>query len=424
VSPLSILMFNQSWLSSELKALGHKVFSVSLTSNSVDFKFNEGGIELAEIADKLPEDFIPDRILYWDDSTVSWVLGLEEYNIPSLFYSVDAHQHHQWHGHFSSIFDKVLVAQKDYLYAFNKFSPNAQWLPLWATLEAPVEQTRDLEVSFVGNLDPQLHPKRAEFFRKIGEELPLTLGKGDYRETYARTKIVINQAVEKDLNFRVFEALSCGALLITERTNNGLLELFAENQDLVCYDTVEEAIEKAKFYLENPELRIAIARSGQEKVNREHSQVCRAKFFEAELLKLTKTLNPYRDYGASYSYMAGVVTCEGLKIPWGPKLIPKMRDNFLKLETIPLGEPTSVAILIAEYVARAASQEVALTFLERLKRKSPDNRALKLAAIQRLLYLERPDRALKLAAEISAEPEAVCGSINAELSKELSQPTL
>ena len=45
---------------------------------------------------------------------------------------------------------------------------------------------------------------------------------------YSESKIVLNASINGDLNMRVFEALTSGALLVTDRIENGLDTLFAQ----------------------------------------------------------------------------------------------------------------------------------------------------------------------------------------------------
>ena len=91
------------------------------------------------------------------------------------------------------------------------------------------------DVSFVGSLDARLHPDRVALLDALRGRLPLHVAEGPYADVFTHSRIVLNQTVRGDLNARVFEALACGALLLTERTGNGLLDLFADGEELVTY---------------------------------------------------------------------------------------------------------------------------------------------------------------------------------------------
>ena len=80
-------------------------------------------------------------------------------------------------------------------------------------------------------------------------------------------KILVNVSLNNDINFRVFETMATGALLITDRIiDNGIEDLFTENIHYVGYSTKEELVEKVQYYLKNEEERLKIAKAGEEAV--------------------------------------------------------------------------------------------------------------------------------------------------------------
>jgi spore maturation protein CgeB len=72
------------------------------------------------------------------------------------------------------------------------------------------------------------------------------------------------------ITMRVFDVLACGGFVLADR-NDALLEFFHEDIDLACYQSVEEAIDKMRFYLAHEEERRAIAARGQQKVLNAHT---------------------------------------------------------------------------------------------------------------------------------------------------------
>ena len=97
---------------------------------------------------------------------------------------------------------------------------------------------------------------------------------------------MINECIKGDLNFRVFEAMACGALLLTPHIGNGLLELFQEGEELVTYPDGDagKAAELARYYLEHEPERALIAARGCAKVRANHTAKQRAKTLEEALL--------------------------------------------------------------------------------------------------------------------------------------------
>ncbi|MFD1551795.1 hypothetical protein DNU06_02145 [Putridiphycobacter roseus] len=66
------------------------------------------------------------------------------------------------------------------------------------------------------------------------------------------------------LNLRVFEATGAGSLLLTE--NYPQIKLFFEpGKEVVCYDSIEDAIQKIDYYHKHPKEAEAIAKAGQKR---------------------------------------------------------------------------------------------------------------------------------------------------------------
>ena len=69
---------------------------------------------------------------------------------------------------------------------------------------------------------------------------------------------------------RTFEALATGSFLLTEWVPT-LEELFENKKHLVWYKTMDEAVELAKYYLENEIEREMIATAGMQEVLANHT---------------------------------------------------------------------------------------------------------------------------------------------------------
>jgi Glycosyl transferases group 1 len=246
---------------------------------------------LDDVLRQAPPGWTPDVILFGDDSRVLRVLGLEDAPCPLVMLSVDAHHHSAWHAPLGSAFDVVFVAQRDYLPTYSAAGvPAPRWLPLWAPdgLAAPVAEKRHA-VAFVGSIDPRFHPQRVRLLHALAGQLPLHVAEGAWAPVYAESRIVLNQTVKGDLNFRVFEAMGAGAMLLTEHTGNGLLELFADGEDLVTYPRgdLPALVERARYYLAHEDERAAIAARGRARILASHEEHHRA----AEVLEAMRGLD-------------------------------------------------------------------------------------------------------------------------------------
>jgi hypothetical protein len=146
----------------------------------------------------------------------------------------------------------------------------------------------------VGTMDRRLNAERVRFFEELQKKAPILVKGGGFLDVFPYSRIVVNQTVKGDLNFRVFEAMMSGAMLLTEDTANGLKDLFVPDQHLVTYakNDVDAAAAKIAYWLERPEECRAIGRAGREEILRAHCSIHRAERM-ASLLK-GRTRSPGR----------------------------------------------------------------------------------------------------------------------------------
>jgi len=406
---VKILIFNQDWFAPELREFGHEVVTCGSEphlEHRIPFRTNSLENILAGL-----NGFIPDVILWHDNSMPTFLVsGLETTPIPLVLFSVDTFHHYQIHTYMAEIFDHVLVAQKDYVSAFDGCGTPTTWLPLWAPRFVEASDDKKWPVSFVGNLNAKLNPRRVTFFEKLEPRIPIHITQGSYWEFFPFSEIVVNQTVMGDLNFRVFEAMMCGALLLTERTPNGLFDLFQEGEHLFTYspDSVEEATEKVTYLLQHPERMRQVARAGREEVLKKHLPKHRAetvhkilstvskrtpakdRHFRAMLNHATTTLLSARHTG---NYMPGPLTAALLAAQHG----------------LAAGEPLSNTQ--AGYFVRACLAFNELTksnmgtdLIAHFANSMPRQEILVLSAIRNLLNTGRKLEAEVIASKLSTSP--------------------
>src|SRR5262249_2486747 len=129
----------------------------------------------------LDRSFSPDFVVWYDNSAPVWMLGLDETDIPTIFYSVDVHHHLHLHRELFRVFDYTLVAQSDYLPQFAGLGdPGPEWFPLWASRYLDACDEKEFEAVFVGNLDPSLNPDRVKFFAELEKLAPVVCKHGEW----------------------------------------------------------------------------------------------------------------------------------------------------------------------------------------------------------------------------------------------------
>lgn len=91
-----------------------------------------------------------------------------------------------------------------------------------------------------------------------------------YRDAIWRSKInlsFVTEDNEDDISHKAVETAGCGGFLLALRTP-GHQAIFEEDREAVFFSSVEECADKARFYLDRPDLREAIAARGRERAVR------------------------------------------------------------------------------------------------------------------------------------------------------------
>lgn len=288
---MQILILNQDWFAQELRDLGHDVLTAGYKfASHLELTVDAPFMHIDRLIQLAPDDFKPDVILIHDNSAPIVFTGFDETEIPTIFYSVDTHHHAPLHRYLAEVFDYTFVAQRDYIPFFQEWGQNPEWLPLYASRYVEASSEREYGAVFVGTLNANLNPDRVAFFDALRAKTDVLCTSGEYWKIFPVSDIVINQTVKGDLNFRVFESMMCGSMLLTERSGNGLFELFEEGKHLVTYEkgNVEEAAQKISYYLKNLDEARRIAHCGREEILRAHTPAARAQQIADILPKLTK----------------------------------------------------------------------------------------------------------------------------------------
>ena len=149
---------------------------------------------------------------------------------------------------------------------------NAAWLPLMNMYVVTHEwvETRENRIAFFGHIG-SFHPRRSFLINALREAgLPLIAKSGTREEgahLFAHSLISFNCSLNGDINLRNLEIISAGGFLLTDRLSfaSGFDEYLVPGLYCDTYNSYSELVEKIKFYLENPESAIEIAKRAYEK---------------------------------------------------------------------------------------------------------------------------------------------------------------
>ncbi len=195
-------------------------------------------------------------------------------------------------------FDLITTSFPHYVERFRALGVDSEYFPIafdervLERLELPAE--RDVDIAFVGGLNPSVHPAGVALLERLARRLPLEVwgyggdGAGpplrdrwrgeawglDMYRVLARAKISLNRHIEAAEGFannmRLFESTGVGSLLITEAAQN-LHDLFEPGREVVTYASESELVEKVSHLLAHEDERADIAAAGQARTLREHT---------------------------------------------------------------------------------------------------------------------------------------------------------
>lgn len=145
---------------------------------------------------------------------------------------------------------------------------NVAWIPGLKARHLPqAPQPRLSGIGFVGNA-ADTHPLRRTLLDALRDAgLHLAVGTASREEAarlYAQALLGFNSSLNGDLNLRIFEILSGGACLLTDRLapQSGLSLILEEDRHFIGYDGPEELVDKARFHLAHPDAALAIGTAG------------------------------------------------------------------------------------------------------------------------------------------------------------------
>ncbi len=353
------------------KDAGHDVRCLYTTEREVNVLY-----ELEKL------EFSPDILLQQESLGCRVFLnGLASIDCVRLFWSVDTHMNMHWHGLYGSMFDGVLTTQKKYISSLEKVcTAKICWVPWMGCRLGPETGTdqglipytkRKHDLTFVGRVSSQ-RPSRKLFVDFLRANYNLNLVNGlNYSEMmslYKQTKIVPNEAIFGEVNFRLFEACSCGCAVVTPFVDDELGELFEIGKDIAVYNDVLELKDILDRFRGNPMLAAEMGLAAYERVLREHMPANRVNSILDFAQHLTPRIIDESDNNFLYIQIQAALASAGdTDVSWKEVIISLMRSNpsvskdTTLLRIFANGNMTSEFLKIAQtYIGNAVGVDDAL----------------------------------------------------------------
>lgn len=216
----------------------------------------------------------------WVDWGEDGLTGLIPYKMidcpkPSVYWASDTHLGYDYRLNMARKFNKVFCAQKRAVEEFKRDGVEAEWLPHAFEPQAYPKfnfAAKKYDICFIGHINSE---NRVDALDRMFREFPnFFYGQRlfeDAAEKFCESKIVFNISMLDDVNMRCFETIGTGSCLLTNWLPT-IEELgFKDGENCLLYRSLDEAVDKTRFYLKNDEAREKIAQAGYELAINNHT---------------------------------------------------------------------------------------------------------------------------------------------------------
>jgi hypothetical protein len=268
-------------------------------------------LDLARALAEQERPFVPDLVLQVESLGPRCILtGMDGLDCPAVLWCIDPHLNGYWHAPYARLFDVTCSTQRSALPVLRgRGAADVRWLPTYGHGSiCPDHATRTNDAAFVGRLTAD-RPARTWMVRLLkrccaGHTLTVTEGLSfrDMMDLYRDTRIVPNESILGEVNFRLFEGASCGCLVLGQDLGEEQEALFVPGREMdTCADAVEME-EKLSLYLKNPRLTQAMGRAARERVQAEHTPAHRVR----RMLDMARDATSRRARGSEAAFWAGL----------------------------------------------------------------------------------------------------------------------
>lgn len=218
----------------------------------------------------------PDLVIYLENSHFDWI-PRNKYKCPSAIWAIDAH----YHGvnlyemlRVNTGADIILHATPDFVVEKYHF-----WLPNCfcdQLIQKRESVKKEHNIGFCGN-----YANRGPFIDFIDQFFPIkrdifVIG-DDMVNAVNSYWINLNKNISVDINYRTFETIGCGTVLLTNYSLFLSKLGFENHKNCLIYETKEDALNLLEHYVNNKEALLEIGQAGFE-LSKNHTYQARAEY--------------------------------------------------------------------------------------------------------------------------------------------------
>ncbi len=221
-------------------------------------------------------DFSPDLFLQQENlGTRVYFGGLESLDCPTLFWAIDSHLNMFWQQWYALLFDAVLtphlslfealpeVRRPKRLHRFSWPGQRREWIP---------HDQRGRAMSLCARLDRH-RPVRvwlADLLRPRGLHVTEGLDMVGMMRLYDDSRVVPNECIANEVNFRLLEGASSGCLVLSPDVGEDQNALLAPDKEFLIYRDGLELLDQTAWAQKRPEAAEAMGRAAMRRVQAEH----------------------------------------------------------------------------------------------------------------------------------------------------------
>ena len=244
------------------------------------------------------EKFRPDVLVQRENIGRRLLLGnLWELDCPKVFWAVDSHLNLYWQQHYARLFDLVLTPHARLFANLPTIDRPVRCLPFaWPGVEypwRPHDQRRHV-ASFVGVVDANRMQRRrfVNFLRERHGIIATTMPQADMLDLYADTRLLPNESICCEFNFRIMEGASCGCCVLTEDIGEDLAVNFEPGKEVLTYRHALEFDDVFRFLQARPHLAEKIGKAAHCRVARCHTEAHRSRLLLESCTVLSSLSRP------------------------------------------------------------------------------------------------------------------------------------
>lgn len=261
-----------SGLDQAFAELGHTVCSVRPAPGVIDVR------EMLAA-----HDFTPDLVFQQENLGDRVFLDhLDSLSCVKVFWAMDAHLNLHWHKYYARLFDVTFTPHVSFfghvppLWTPRRLAPLAQYgeqLPFRPHAE------RSRAMAFVGLDDAATRPLRSRFFRLLAPRGLRPVSGVDslaMLEIYGDARIVPNESIGFEVNYRLIEAASAGACVLAPPVGDDQNRLYEPDREILVYENGLDLLEKLAFLQRRPDLAEQLGRAAWKRTQSCHLRRHRA----------------------------------------------------------------------------------------------------------------------------------------------------